>query len=354
MMRVISRKKAIVLAFLIGGIWACQKAEVSRSDLFQGFVKPSHFPEPVYDFSRNPVTEAGFELGRRLFYDPKLSRNLTISCGSCHQQSAGFTHHGHDVSHGIDDRIGTRNALPIQNMAWQKHFFWDGGVFHVELTPVAAITNPVEMDFNVGDILKRLREDAAYPSLFRKAFGTEQITDALFFKALAQFMLLAVSAESKYDQVMQKIPGVQFTAAEQRGYVFFQANCSNCHQEPLFGGDDFRNNGLRPSAVPDAGRMEVTLREEDAYLFKVPSLRNNRYTAPYMHDGRYRTLARALDHYRFDVVESVTLDPLLRRQEGRTGIAMSDAQKEDLLAFLGTLNDPNFIKNPLFSEFSVQ
>jgi cytochrome c peroxidase len=354
MMRAYSRKKIGIMAFLIGGIWACQKEEVSRAELFQGFVKPAHFPEPVYDFNRNPITKDGFELGRKLFYDAKLSRNLTISCGSCHQQSAGFTHHGHDVSHGIDDRVGTRNALPIQNMAWQKTFFWDGGVFHAELTPVAAITNPVEMDFEVGAIIQRLREDAVYPRLFKQAFGSDKITDALFFKALAQFMLMAVSAESKYDQIKQAKPGVHFTEAEQRGYVFFKEKCSSCHQEPLMGGDGFRNNGLRPGSSQDVGRMGVTLREEDAYAFKVPSLRNNQYTAPYMHDGRYRTLARVLDHYRFDVMDSATLDPLLRQQNGRTGIAMTEAQKEDLMAFLGTLNDPNFIKNPLFSEFSVQ
>src|SRR5690606_21237123 len=134
-------KKLLVLGILVALVIACKKGNDVLPDVFAGFESPANFPEPEYDFSRNPVTEAGFELGRRLFYEPRFSRNNTIACGSCHIQSASFTHHVHDVSHGIDERLGTRNPMPIVNMAWQREFFWDGGVFDLDLAAINAITS---------------------------------------------------------------------------------------------------------------------------------------------------------------------------------------------------------------------
>ncbi len=152
-----------ILALLV----ACSKEMIDR---FEGFQKPSHFPEPAYHFSTNPITENGFKLGRKLFYEPRLSRNNTVSCGSCHIQSSAFTQHGHDVSHGIDDRLGTRNSPPIMNLAWMPTFFWDGGVFDLDLQPVVPITNHVEMDETIPNVLNKLRNHPGYPGLFKKAF----------------------------------------------------------------------------------------------------------------------------------------------------------------------------------------
>ncbi|MGJ1285741.1 cytochrome-c peroxidase [Sphingobacterium spiritivorum] len=343
-------KKISVLLVLTLLIWACKKGEDTLPDLFPGFMKSAHFPDPVYDFSRNEISSEGFELGKRLFYEPRLSRNNTIACGSCHIQSAAFTHHGHDVSHGIDDRLGTRNPMPIMNMAWQKEFFWDGGVFDLDLAAVNAITNPVEMDETVPNVLRKLRAHPEYPALFKRAFGSEEITDARFFKALSQFMLMAVSDQSKYDKVRRNEEGASFTASEQRGYLFFQKNCSTCHSEPLFTDRSYRNNGLEPNRSNDIGRDSVTLNPADKYKFKVPSLRNLAYTAPYMHDGRFLTLNRVIEHYRSGMVDSPTLDTVFRKQDGRLGIPMTEQEKEDLLAFLNTLNDRAFVTNSLLAE----
>lgn len=342
-------KKLAILAALIACVFACKKGADVAPEWFAGFQQPANFPEPAYDLSRNPVTEASFQLGRRLFYEPRLSRNNTIACGSCHIQSAAFTHHGHDVSHGINDRLGTRNPMPIMNMAWQEAFFWDGGVFDLDLSPLNAISNFVEMDETLPNVLAKLREHPDYPGLFKNAFGTEEITDARFLKALSQFMLMAVSSNSKYDRVMRNEPGYSFSDQEQKGYLFFKDNCSTCHAEPLFTDRSYRNNGIGPNRANDIGRDSITLNPDDRYRFKVPSLRNLSYTAPYMHDGRFLTLNRVLDHYRNDVADSPTLDPVFRNSDGTLGIRITDADKENLTAFLKTLDDRDFVTNKLLS-----
>jgi cytochrome c peroxidase len=308
---------------------------------------PAEFGAPVYDLSRNPVTPAGFELGKTLFYDARLSRDGTISCGECHRQDFGFTHHGHDLSHGIDDRVGTRNAQPLQNLAWQTQFFWDGGVHDLDLVPVVPLENPVEMDAKLGTVLERLRQTPEYPARFKAAFGTEEITTARFLQALSQFMNALVSADSKYDRYRK---GTEtFTAEEEAGLKLFeQKGCASCHAGSLFTDGSFRNNGLGPGLHDDLGRATVTEQAADRYRFKVPSLRNVEATRPYFHDGRVADLETVLDHYRSRVQDSPTLDPLLKR-DGRTGIAISDAEKRQLVAFLKTLTDQTFLTNPRFA-----
>jgi cytochrome c peroxidase len=333
--------------FIIGFVILLTSAR-KIMDSFEGFKKPSNFPAPVYDLSKNPVTKEGFELGRKLFYDPRLSRNNTIGCGTCHIQSAAFTHHGHDVSHGIDDRLGSRNSPPIMNMAWAKSFFWDGGVFHLDLQPLVPITTHAEMDEKMSVVLEKLRKHPDYPGLYKKAFGSEEINSAKTMKALSQFMLMCISSNSKYDKVMRK-EGAKFTKEEQAGYKLFKQKCSGCHKEPFFTDQSFRNNGLAPRKNDDRGRFTITLDSSDAYKFKVPSLRNIEFTVPYMHDGRFYGLAYVLDHYRFKVQDTPNLDPLLK-QNGKLGIPMSDEEKANIIAFLKTLSDLDFIKNPLLSE----
>lgn len=340
-------RQLIVLGMVLACAVACNKASDVVPDWFGGFKKPANFPDPVYDLSANPVSKAGFELGRKLFHDPLLSRNNTISCASCHIQSSAFTHHGHDVSHGIDDKLGTRNAQPIMNLAWSKNFFWDGGVFHLDMLPIAPIENPVEMDETLANVLTKLRQHAQYPQLFEKAFGDSDITTANFLKALSQFMLMAVSSNAKYDKVMRGEAGITFTADEEAGYAVYQQHCSSCHTEPLFTDQSFRDNGLGPNPINDRGRYEITLNEADRYTFKVPSLRNLRYTAPYMHDGRLLTLDAVIEHYRHEVRETPNVDPLLRHPDGSRGIVLSENEKKQLMAFLGTLNDEEFVTNPI-------
>ena len=333
-------------------IWVlgCSKVADVAPEWFGGFKKPANFPEPTYDFTANPISKDGFELGRKLFYDPLLSRNNTISCGSCHIQSAAFTHHGHDVSHGVDDRLGVRNSMPVMNLAWSDSFFWDGGVFHLDMLSIAPIENPVEMDESLPRVLAKLRVHPEYPKLFERVFGSRGITTADFLKALSQFMLMTVSSDSKYDQVMRGEGGAVFTEDEQAGYLIYQRRCASCHAEPLFTDHSFRDNGIGPNPIDDRGRHDITLNETDRYTFKVPSLRNLKYSAPYMHDGRFLTLAGVIDHYHLEVRATPNLDSSLKNKDGSLGIALSANDKQRLLAFLNTLNDESFVINPMLSE----
>lgn len=342
------RKHWIAFVAMVLFLYACSKKDVIDT-FFPGFETPSNFPQPVYRMADNTITEAGFTLGRKLFYEPRLSRDNTISCGSCHIQTAGFTQHGHDVSHGIDDRLGTRNSPPVMNLAWSSSFMWDGGIFDLDLFPVAPITNHVEMDETVENVLAKLKAHPEYPGLFKKAFGTEEITNARMMKALSQFMLMCISSNAKYDSVMRKQGGVTFTPQEQQGYTLFQQKCASCHAEPLFTDHSFRNNGLTISAVNDKGRYLVTLQDTDKYKFKVPSLRNLAFTAPYMHDGRFLTISGVLNHYMDGVQTTPNLDPFFQ-QNGKTGIVLTEEDKVNLLAFLNTLNDRKFITDKLLSE----
>lgn len=343
-----NRKHFAILTFFIAGIIACNKEMVEAPQAFAGFEQPANFPAPVYNFSANPVTQGGFELGRKLFYDPLLSVNNTISCGNCHIQTSGFTQHGHSVSHGIFDRLGTRNSPPVMNLAWSPAFMWDGGIFDLDLQPLAPIANHVEMGEDITHVLDKLKNSSVYPALFTKAYGTSEITTTRFLKALSQFMTLCVSSHSKYDSVMRNT-GVSFSATEQNGYALFKQKCSSCHPEPLFTDNSFRNNGLSISGVNDQGRYLVTLNAADKYKFKVPSLRNLQYTSPYMHDGRFFTLDAVLDHYTSQVQATPNLDPLLQ-QGGQLGIPLTTDERTKILAFLATLNDRVFVTDPRFSE----
>ncbi|GIZ09037.1 cytochrome-c peroxidase [Flavobacterium sp. UMI-01] len=315
---------------------------------FEGFAIPENFPDPQYKFIDNSITQENFELGKKLFYDPVLSRNNTISCGSCHIQSSAFTQHGHDISHGIDDRLGNRNTPPIMNLAWNKSFFWDGGVFHLDMFSISPITNPVEMDENLNNVLAKLRQKGDYRLAFKAVYGSDEITANQLFKSLSAFMLLCISSNSKYDSVMRKT-GVTFTERERKGYSIFQKHCNNCHTEPLFTDGSFRNNGLSTQFNKDIGRQLITQDENDKYKFKVPSLRNLSYTAPYMHDGRFSKIDMVLNHYSKGIENHPTIDPLLK-QNGTLGISLTTEEKEVLKVFLKTLDDKYFITRKDLSE----
>jgi cytochrome c peroxidase len=340
------KKQWIIGLLLISATLTLYSKDIRNA--FLRFDKPVNFPEPVYHFATNPLTEAKFALGRKLFYEPRLSRDNTVSCGSCHIQAAGFTQHGHDVSHGIDDRLGSRNSPALINLAWGKSFFWDGGVFDLDLQPLVPITNPVEMDETMGNVLNKLRAHPDYPALFEKAFGTAGIDGERFMKALSQFMVMLVSSNSKYDKVIRQ-EGATFTQEEQAGYTIFKQKCGTCHTEPLFTDESFRNNGIRIGSNNDEGRFKVTLREADKYTFKVPTLRNLGFTAPYMHDGRFLTLDAVLEHYTRHVQLTPNLDAQLKRRDS-LGIGLSKKEQVQVMAFLKTLNDTAFIADRRFSE----
>lgn len=308
---------------------------------------PEGWPAPVYQFENNTLTADGFELGRRLFFDTRLSRDNSTSCGSCHQPFSAFSHLDHPVSHGINNLLGTRNSPALFNLGWHKNFFWDGGVAHIELQPINPIQNPVEMGDSIRDVVAKIAAVADYRQRFKTVFGTEEVNSQRIFKALTQFMCMLVSSNAKYDHYIRHEAGGDMTASELNGLQVFNTHCATCHAAPLFSDFSFRNNGLTPSAVyKDSGRMHITGNMADIYKFKVPSLRNLKYTRPYMHDGRFNTLTQVLDHYATGIDHSMTtLDTALQ-----SNIVLSAQERTDLLNFLNTLNDETFIKDPRFQE----
>ena len=307
---------------------------------------PALWPKPYYDFAQNQPTVEGFELGRKLFYDPILSRDSSISCASCHFQATGFAHVDHELSHGIEGKVGNRNALALQNLIWSDNFMWDGGVNHLDVQALNPITNPLEMDETMGNVIRKLQQEKSYPELFNKAFGTSKITGQLLLKALSQFVIQLNSCNAKYDKVIRK--EAAFSVQEENGYRLFATHCSSCHQEPLFNSTSFENNGLPLDPyLNDLGRMKITGNPIDSLRFKVPSLRNCQFTAPYMHDGRFRSLTAVIKHYNQLIVNKNTSHQL------HLPMRLSDNDRVDLVAFLKTLTDIEFLFNPNFSDPAV-
>lgn len=296
---------------------------------------PKTWPKPNYNFSKNPLTKQGIELGRRLFYDPILSRDSVVSCSSCHLSFTAFTHVDHALSHGIQDRIGTRNSPALMNLAWSKSFMWDGAISHLDFQALAPISNPVEMDNSIETVVQRIQSKPEYKARFFETFGDSMVTGEHLLKAIAQFELTLISANSKYDRM---ISGQEkYSDQEQNGYQLFQKNCASCHTEPLFSNGNFEKNGLPIDTIlNDYGRMNITKQPTDSLKFKVPTLRNIEFSYPYMHDGRFKKLRDVINHY----TQTSSINP---------HIELSANEKVDLMAFLLTLTDRDFLFNPEFS-----
>jgi cytochrome c peroxidase len=317
-----------ILAFILLSL-ACY---FSSSEIIG--LRPSHFPKPNYSFDSSAES---IQLGRALFYDPLLSLDGTISCASCHSPYNAFAHTDHAVSHGIGDSIGTRNAPALFNLAWQKELMWDGAINHIETQALAPISHPGEMGESLPNVLSKLQKSSLYPTLFRDAYGDTSITSQQMLKALSAFQLSLVSANAKYDRVVHKTDS--FTTQEKAGYQLFKTKCNSCHTEPLFTNHTFKNNGLRiDPEIKDVGRYAVTLQDVDSFLFKVPSLRNLSYTYPYMHDGRFQKINEVLNHYTNGINNTIHLSKELEQ-----GVKLSPTEKVDLIAFILTLNDQEFI-----------
>ncbi len=335
-------KKHLIYLLFIGSIVLFSLAFSFLTPTPIHFQIPKGWPKPHYDFSKNPLTEEGFQLGRQLFYDPILSRDSTISCASCHLQTTGFTHVDHELSHGIDGKIGTRNSMTLMNLAWSKSFMWDGGVNHLDVQPLNPITSPVEMDETLANAVAKLNQNQQYKPLFLAAFGDANITGQRVLKALSQFELQLVSSNSKYDKVMRK--ETVFTDKEQNGYQLFKNNCASCHNEPLFTSEKFERNGLAiDTTLNDIGRQKITNDKKDFLLFKVPTIRNIQFTFPYMHDGRFKKLTDVIKYY-----NSLGNDKNLPKKLQKP-MNLSDNERVDLVAFLYTLTDSEFLFDKRFS-----
>jgi cytochrome c peroxidase len=317
---------------------SCKKEDNYGLTLIQQEI-PDGFPPPVYNFSGNGLSIQGFELGRKLFYDTRLSADGQVSCGSCHEQRAAFGTFEHDRSHGVFHSHTLRNAPVLVNLAWNKSFDWDGLSSSLVNEASYKIHESTVFGETIENVIAKLESVPAYREDFEKVFGSPVITPVKVYKAIAQFSASLVSANSKYDKVKK---GLQvFTAQEDRGYQVFKTKCATCHTEPLFTDQTFRNTGIPvDDLLKDYGRMRVTGKPEDSLKFKVPTLRNVAVSSNYMHDGRFGTLFQVLNHYRMGVQQSPTLDPLLTN-----GIALTSADVNDLVVFLRTLTDSAFLND---------
>lgn len=333
-----------LLLFLTLLVNSCKKSSDGGGPNLLQLKIPEGFPTPQYNFEGNPLTEEGFQLGRRLFYDGRLSKDGNFPCASCHQQFAAFANFDHDLSHGFNNQFTLRNSPGLFNMIWLKALHWDGGIAHIENQPLAPITAPNEMAEDINTVLEKLRADARYPAQFKAAFGDETINSQRMLKAITQFVGSIISADSKYDRVQRG--EVDFNSAESAGYALFKANCSSCHAEPLFTDGSFRNTGL-PKRVgfDDAGRMRITGNPADSLKFKVPSLRNVMITFPYGHDGRFASVKGMMDHYSDGIKAGPGVDPLVRNN-----IPLTALDKFYLTQFLYTLTDSSLLTNPRFSQ----
>lgn len=337
-MKALKAISALICFIIIGaGFIAANKPKKLK------FIVPKGWPKPLYDFKKNPLTEEGFELGRKLFYDERLSKDSSISCASCHQQFGAFATFDHNLSHGFNNSFTTRNAPSLQNLAWQKDFMADGGINHLDLQPLAPMTAANEMGETIENIINKLKRDTAYLKKFNAAFGDEMINTQRMAKALSQFMLMMVSSNSKYDKVMRNEDS--FNLPQRLGYEIFQKKCISCHAEPMFTDYSFRNNGMPlDKTLNDYGRMKITNNKNDSLKFRVPSLRNVAVTAPYGHDGRFFGLSNVMEHYRSKMSVGPTTDSLLQKK-----LPLSNFEIGQLTAFLYTLTDTSFLKNPMFT-----
>jgi len=319
---------------------------------------PEWLPEPHIP-ADNPLTVAGVALGRRLFYDPVLSSDGSQSCASCHQPDKSFTD-GLPVSTGVLGMEGERSAMALINLAFNANgFFWDGRAKTLEAQALIPVEDHVELNESWDHVETKLRRDERYPALFRQAFGISrksEITRDLVVKAIAQFERTLISANSKFDRVVWLNDG-WLSDAELRGKQLFffeelqtveHPGCSHCHFDPLFTDNRYKNNGLdsvaRLEDFPDPGLGGVNNNRYDYGKFRVPTLRNIALTAPYMHNGRFQTLEEVLDHYSRGGHSVENEDPNIRP------FTLTERQKQDLIAFLNTLTDTTFTRNPAFQN----
>lgn len=320
-------------------------------------VKPLYLPEkftpyrftmsgsfPVPDLPRdNPLIEERVALGKTLFNETALSRDGTLSCASCHIATSAFTD-ARRFSLGVRGQQGTRNSMPLLNLAWKTSFFWDGRAPSLRALALIPIEDHSELDETLDRVTAKLGAQAIYPPLFTAAFGSPEITAQKLGLAIEQFLLTLTAYDAKFDHALKGT--ATLSEDEKRGFELFMteydprtgqfgADCFHCHGGSLFSDHQFHNNGLLRSDE-DPGRFRITNVESDRNKFSTPSLRNIALTAPYMHDGRFATLEEVVAHYSTGIHRSPTLDPnLAKHPDG--GLQLNQADQRALVAFLKSL-----------------
>ncbi len=311
---------------------SCKKEVIETGNEDYALEIPKGFPMPVFPDDNKP-TQNRIDLGKRLFFDPILSRDSTISCASCHLQEKYFTD-GLTHSVGIENRTGNRNSPTILNSAYLTSFFWDGGVPTLEQQALAPIANHVEMDFDVVKVVDRLNKISSYVTQFQNAYNQGPSTFTLT-RAIANYERSLFTGISKFDKYRYYGNSSALNESEIRGMNIFmgeRGECFHCHGGFNFSDNSFQNNGLY-LIYADTGRARITQKSSDVGKFKVPSLRNIAFTAPYMHDGSIATLEDAVEHYNTGIQRHPNKSGLL------FNLNLSTQEKEDLVNFLKALSD---------------
>jgi len=349
-----------IFAVLLSACNKEEKIEEVKLDETPYTLKSGYFPAPTLPID-NVLTNQIVKLGRMLFYEKMLSRDQSMSCASCHVQNDGFSDTTR-FSVGVEKLPGKRQAMAIFNMAWHSNeFFWDGRAHLLRDQSLKPIQDPLEMNETLDNVIAKLNSSGEYRNQFIRSYGTEDITPEKMSLAMEQFMLSIVSNDSKYDKF--KRGETTLSASEERGLALFEtefnpyfpeysgADCAHCHSGFNFENNKYMNNGLDGDAeITDIGREMVTGLESERAKFKVPSLRNVAVTAPYMHDGRFKTLNDVLDHYNEHLKMSNSIDPALIQVVEKGGLKLTEEDKADIINFLNTLTDETYLNNEEYSS----
>lgn len=302
---------------------------------------PSHFAMPDIEVDSFP-TEAKIKLGKKLFYDPVLSTDNTISCASCHKQEYAFADNV-ALSNGVFQRPGTRNSPSIANVVYQKRLLREGGIPTLEMQILVPIQEHNEFDNNIVSISEKLNKNEVYKSMAHEAFGRD-VDPFVITRAIAAFERVLISGESTYDKYFATKNESYLSKEAIDGMKLFNSNktnCSSCHSGILFTNQEFENNGLY-EYYNDIGKERLTNVDGDNGRFKIPSLRNTEITSPYMHDGSLKTLEEVIEHYNKGGSNHRNKNSMIKP------LNLTEKEKKQLKAFLLALTDKNFINNKYY------
>jgi cytochrome c peroxidase len=349
----IQKSKLAIIVIAASVVFLCGKGSVTP----YLFPHLEFFPE-ITESKTNPLTVEGAALGRFLFYDPILSADSSLSCAGCHNQKAAFSDAPNAFSKGVNFNTSGRNAMPLFNLAWHPAFFYDGRALTLEDQVSHPLLASNEMNSKWSDIILKLNKSNFYRKKFDALYRNKTIDSTHVKNVIAQFLRTLISHESRFDKLL--LGKIKLSAEEFNGFRIMndqtKGDCLHCH--PTDGNRmlttmAYSNNGLDsvtdPDKYIDKGRGAVTGQKKDNGKFMIPSLRNIALTAPYMHDGRFKTLEEVMEFYTSGVHVSVNIDSKMGMAYQK-GVKLSEKEKKEVIAFLKTLTDSVFISKEEFSD----